>query len=99
MSEGEFDKVQAGYEQGVTPALYVAAREEIAASSGGNTSQEEAKQAIKNMDGLTKEQKAALWQVQNKSWNADNNPFSRKVGREVYDALHQEPEGLSLPMP
>ena len=99
MSEGEFDKVKAGYQQGVPPALYVAAREEIAASSGGNTSQEEAKQAIKNMDGLTKEQKAALWQVQNKSWNADNNPFSRKVGHEVYDALHQEPEGLSLPMP
>lgn len=58
------------------------------------------------MDGLTSEQRAALWQIQNKSWKPDNNPFNKKVGREVYQELNQEEEdeesssrlpGLSLP--
>lgn len=111
MSEGEYAKVRAGYEQGVTPELYVKARETAAGydeNGNGSISQDEAKRAIKSMDGLTSEQRAALWQIQNKSWKPDNNPFSRKVGREVYQELNQkEPEedgedgsqltGLSLP--
>lgn len=111
MSEGEYAKVRAGYEQGVTPELYVKAREAAAGydeNGNGAISQEEAKRAIKAMDGLTSEQRAALWQIQNKSWKPDNNPFNKKVGREVYQELNQEePEeyaesssrlpGLSLP--
>lgn len=109
MSEGEYAKVRAGYEQGVTPELYVKAREAAAgydANGNGAISQDEAKRAIKAMDGLTSEQRAALWQIQNKSWKPDNNPFNKKVGREVYQELNQEEEdeesssrlpGLSLP--
>lgn len=100
MSEGEYAKVKAGYAQGVSPALYVEAKEALDADGNGAVSQDEAKRAIKAMDGLTTEQRAALWQVQNKSWKADNNPFSRKTGRAVYDALHEEAgelEGLRLP--
>lgn len=111
MSEGEYAKVRAGYEQGVTPELYVKAREAAAGydeNGNGSISQDEAKQAIKAMDGLTGEQRAALWQIQNKSWKPDKNPFNKKVGREVYQELNrEEPEedeestsqlpGLSLP--
>ena len=111
MSEGEYAKVMAGYEQGVTPEMYVKAREAAAGydeNGNGSISQDEAKRAIKAMDGLTSEQRAALWQIQNKSWKPDNNPFSKKVGREVYRELNrEEPEedgedgsqltGLSLP--
>lgn len=93
MSEGEYAKVRAGYEQGVTPEMYVKAREAAAGydeNGNGSISQDEAKRAIKAMDGLTSEQRAALWQIQNKSWKPDNNPFNKKVGREVYQELNQE---------
>lgn len=104
LGESEYAKLRAGYDQGVTPALYVEAKESISAlDSNGTISQEEAKTAIKGMVGLTKEQKAALWQMQNKSWSAENNPFSRNVGREVSRALNQEEDktikGLTLPVP
>ena len=111
MSEGEYAKVMAGYEQGVTPELYVRVKEAAAGydeNGNGSISQDEAKRAIKSMDGLTSEQRAALWQIQNKSWKPDNNPFSKKVGREVYQELNREEteedeksssqlQGLSLP--
>jgi len=100
LSESEYRKVQAGYEQGVSPEQYVQAKEAIAAADdgNGNVSQEEAKKAIKGLDGLSNEQKAALWQVQNKSWKAENNPFSTKVGRKVRQAMEDDAlEGLTLP--
>lgn len=106
MTENEYIKVQTGYGQGVTPAQYLEAKEAIAAADDGNgtTSQEEAKKAIKSMEGFTKEQKATLWQVQNKNWSAENNPFSTKVGKQVKKALEEavsdsdtDVEGLKLP--
>lgn len=102
MSEAEFQKVQAGVEQNVSPELYVEAKEALSnadTDGSGTVSQDEAKMAIKAMDGLTKEQRAALWQLQNKSWSAENNPFHRKTGRAVFDTLHQKVEGLTLPKP
>lgn len=39
---------------------------------------------------LTNDQKAALWQMQNKSWKSKNNPYSTGVGQRVYDALNKE---------
>lgn len=63
--------------------------------------QDEAKRAIKAMPGLTKAEAAVLWQIQNKSWKPESNPFSKKTGRKVYNDLNaeeeKEPEGLSLP--
>lgn len=99
MGEGEFKKVSALYDLDVGPELYVSAREAIAAiDDNGTVTQAEAKMAIKNMDGLTREQRAALWQVQNKAWKPGKNPFSTTVGRAVYNALSEEgPEWISLP--
>ena len=33
-----------------------------------------------------------LWQLQNKSWKWNKNPFDKRVGREVYDRMHEEDE-------
>ena len=48
---------------------------------------------------LTNAEKAALWQMANKSWKPKNNPYDTYVGQQVYDALNAEPvtDGLQLP--
>lgn len=48
---------------------------------------------------LTNAEKAALWQMANKSWKPKNNPYDTYVGQQVYDALNAEPAtgGLQLP--
>lgn len=39
---------------------------------------------------LTNDQKAVLWQLQNKTWKPTSNPYSVSVGRKVHDALNAE---------
>ena len=100
MGESEYAKVETGYEFGVTPAMYVRARENVAEiDENGNTSQDEATQAISSIQGLTVREKAVLWQLQNKSWKATNNPFDTMTGQQVYNALHagDEEETIELP--
>lgn len=100
MGESEYAKVETGYEFGVTPAMYVQARENVAEiDENGSTSQDEATQAISSMQGLTVREKAVLWQLQNKSWKATNNPFDTATGQQVYNALHagDEEETIELP--
>lgn len=102
MSESEQVKFRVGYEQGITPEMYVRAKEAVAGydeDGNGSISQDEAKKAIKAMSGLSKEQKAVLWQIQNKSWNADSNPFSMSTGRKVKKVLAERSEELTLPEP
>lgn len=91
MSAGAAEKLSAAYAQGVSPADYVAAQRTIKAydaDGNGTITQDEAKKAIKSMGFLSKEEKAAVWQAQNKAWKPENNPFHKKTGRAVYDALH-----------
>lgn len=98
MGESEYARLQVGVRYGITPELYVECREAINDTS---PTQDEAKRAIKAMDGLTKTEAAILWQLQNKSWKPESNPFSKKTGRKVYNDLNAEDEkeldGLSLP--
>ena len=85
---------------GVTPAMYVQARENVEEiDENGSTSQDEATRAISSMQGLTVREKAVLWQLQNKSWKATNNPFDTMTGQQVYNALHagDEEETVELP--
>lgn len=51
-----------------------------------------AEAVIRNMDGLDRQEQAALWQLQNKGWSWKSNPFDKKTGREIYDQLHEEDE-------
>ena len=45
---------------------------------------------------LTNEQKAALWQMQNKSWKPRNNPYNTAISEKVYNALNAETEDTGL---
>jgi len=95
MGEDEYKRLSVGNEYGVAPELYIAVKEALL--DIGNVTQRNAKSAINSLTGLTTEQKAALWQMQNKNWSSFNNPFSTKVGREVREEINEEVEGLSLP--
>lgn len=89
MGESEYVKVETGYEFGVTPAQYIQARESVAEiDDNGSTSQDEATRAISSIQGLTVRERAVLWQLQNKSWKATNNPYDTITGQQVYNALH-----------
>lgn len=44
-----------------------------------------AKEAIDSIPGLTKKQRAALWQVQKKNFNPSQNPYDVTVGQIVYN--------------
>lgn len=100
MGESEYAKVETGYEFGVTPAMYVQARENVAEiDENGNTSQDEATQAISSIQGLTVREKAVLWQLQNKSWKETNNPFDTMTGQQVYNALHAGDEEKTIELP
>lgn len=100
MGESEYAKVETGYEFGVTPAMYVQARENVEEiDENGSTSQDEATRALSSIQGLTVREKAVLWQLQNKGWKATNNPFDTMTGQQVYNALHagDEEETVELP--
>ena len=56
-----------------------------------------AKAAIDSVSGLTKEQRAALWQIQNKSWKPYKNPYSTSVGSSVRARLESGTVTNSLP--
>lgn len=95
--------VQANKE-GVSPEKYAAAIEEIQqydADGNGSLTQEEVENALNSIgrsglmlpggDGdfmLSTRDKAVIWQLTNKSWKPDNNPFDVKAGKIIYDALN-----------
>ena len=56
-----------------------------------------AKAAIDSVSGLTQEQRAALWQIQNKSWKSYKNPYSTSVGSSVRARLESGTVTNSLP--
>ena len=56
-----------------------------------------AKAAIDSVSGLTQEQRAALWQIQNKSWKPYKNPYSTEVGSSVRARLESGTVTNSLP--
>ena len=59
---------------------------------GNSVTQDLAEEAIQNVPGLSNRERAVLWQLQNKSWKWNKNPFDKRVGREVYDRMHEEAE-------
>ena len=47
----------------------------------------EVEAAIRAIPGLSNAQRAALWQIQNKSWKPNKNPFSTSTGQKAYNDL------------
>ena len=98
MSEGEYAKLEAGVYRGITPEMYVTARESIAGiDENGSVNQDEAARAIGSMLGLTDEERGVLWQLQNKSWKPEKNPFSVKAGERIYKDLQDGGGTLEKP--
>lgn len=84
------------------------------ADGNGTLNQKEVEKALNSMGGgvglvlpggsggdqpLTVKQQAVLWQLANKSWKPNKNPYSTSMGKKVYDALNAEPAsgGILLP--
>ena len=44
--------------------------------------------------GLTRQQKAVLWQLTNSGWKPYKNPYDTQIGQAIYDNLHAEKTGL-----
>lgn len=94
MPETEYEKLRVGSLQGVTPRAYVSYKQALPlydADGNGSFKQEEVRAALDSLP-LTTEQRAALWQMQNKSWKPSRNPYSVSVSQQVYDALNAEEE-------
>ena len=71
----------------------------IDALSGGGIMLPSAGAATAGNISLTNAEKAALWQMANKSWKPKNNPYSTRVGQQVYDALNAEAATGALRLP
>ena len=98
MPETEYEKLRVGSLQGVTPRAYVSYKQTLPlydADGNGSFKQEEVQAALDSLP-LTTEQRAALWQMQNKSWKPSSNPYSVSVSQQVYDALNAEDEDGGL---
>lgn len=90
MDESSRKKAETVYQYSVSPEVYVAYREKLAqVDTNGSVTQEEAKLALDEMD-LTRDQKAALWQLQNTNWKPGKNPYSPSVGSQVISGYQRE---------
>lgn len=109
MTESGYSKVKISGEYGVTAEQYIEAKQKIKEAdannsdtkkSNGSIDQAETEAGLRNISGLTDRQRAVLWQLQDKRWKGDKNPFDRAVGNYVYNWLHDEDAlELSLPTP
>lgn len=98
MPEGEYEKLRAVSLEGVTPRAYVSYKQTMPlydTDGNGSFKQEEVEAALDSLP-LTTEQRAALWQMQNKSWKPGNNPYSVSVSQQVYNTLNAEEEDDGL---
>ena len=72
------EKIDSGKSVGIDEVeylLYKLAQEVVSEDGNKNTSQSEAEAAAEMLTGLSKAERAWLWQSTNKGWNAKNNPF------------------------
>lgn len=101
MTESTFDKVRISGQYDISPSQYIRYREMLVEEDATNEDPEkrnnsidrdEAAAALNGMLGLSNEQKAVLWQLQNKTWKPNKNPFDKQVGKVVYDYLQEEKE-------
>lgn len=94
--ESKDEKISMAETYGISGGEWMEAEEAFAREreeeEAKSLTQEIAEAVIRNMDGLDRQERAAMWQLQNKGWNWKSNPFDRKVGREIYDQQHAEDE-------
>ena len=72
------EKMEEVEKAGITPEqyiLYKLACEVVSRDGNNNTNQEEAEAAIDLLTGLSREERAYLWQSTNKGWKEGSNPY------------------------
>lgn len=105
-TDAQQQKFVIAHENGVVPEVYaavIAALPDYDQDGNGSLNQEEVKNALNTMGRgaftlpggnqdftLSRQDKAVIWQLYNKSWKETNNPFGAGVGKRVYDALHPD---------
>ena len=67
-----------------------------AVDDNGSITQAEAAEGLRNIGGLTNKERAELWQLQDKGWSAEKNPFSVDAGQRIQSKIQEVPP-LSLP--
>ena len=103
-TESQQEKFVQANKEGVSPEKYASVLEEIQqydTNGNGSLTQEEVENALNSIgrsglmlpggDGdftLSTRDKAVIWQLTNKSWKPDNNPFDVKAGKIIYYALN-----------
>ncbi|MDR2665314.1 MAG: hypothetical protein LBC21_03420, partial [Oscillospiraceae bacterium] len=92
MDDSEFYKIEAVSGYGVTPGIWVQYKGNIYdIDANGSVDQSEAEAAIRAIPGLNASQRAALWQMQNRSWSPGNNPFGNsRALRAVLDGAPKQ---------
>ena len=106
--ESQQQKFVLAYENGVLPEVYAAVVAELPSfdeDGNGSLNQEEVKNALNKMGRgaftlpggtndftLSRQDKAVIWQLYNRSWKNTSNPFGTGVGKRIYDALNPEKE-------
>lgn len=106
--ESQQKKFVLAYENGVMPEVYAAVIAELPnydEDGNGSLNQEEVTNALNSMGRgaltlpggandftLSRQDKAVIWQLYNKSWKSKNNPFGASVGNRVYNALNTDKE-------
>lgn len=81
-----YQKLKTGYDYGVSPEVYLTVKEQIAGLEHLN--QDSAQVLLDGTLGLDADQKAALWQLANKSWKGYKNPYNTAIGNTIYQAYN-----------
>lgn len=88
--EGEVDAFLAQVEAGVNidaDTFLRAVKAIEAVDDNGSITQAEAEEGLRNISGLTDEERAELWQLQDKRWKPEKNPFDVDAGRRILSMI------------
>lgn len=101
LTDSTYGKIQLGYRMGMDLQDYVDLRKALPhydADGNGTYTSKEVQAAIDaKLVGLSKTEKAILWQLQDASWKPKSNPYNREVGQHVYDALKSSTDTSQAP--
>ena len=80
------DQIKAGAD--ISASMYLRVVKAIeAVDDNGRISQAEAEEGLRRISGLTNEERAELWQLQDKRWKPEKNPFDVAAGRRILEML------------
>jgi hypothetical protein len=95
MTPTQYTKVVVANDYGVEPEAWVKVQEMLPdydADGNGRYKQDEVTDAVNAIGrslGLTRDQKAVLWQLISGAASEKNNPYNSKVGKQVIDAVEK----------